>query len=68
MDDILLTDGEIKSEVVAALSRYPNEFEMDVLRGLCRAQVRKTWEAIIWELEDASDRLKDIRGAFWKAT
>jgi len=64
MDDILLTDGEIKSEVVAAFSRYPDDDEMRALRDLCYVQVKKVWEAIEWDIERASDSLKDVRRAF----
>jgi len=59
MDDILLTDEEIKSEVVAALGRYPDGDEMGVLRGLCCAQVRKVWKVIEPDLDNVICALHD---------
>jgi len=59
MNDILLTDGEIKSEVVAALGHYPDD-EMRALRGLCCAQVRKVWKVIFPELDHAMNMLHDV--------
>lgn len=57
--DILLKDGAIKSEVVATLG-YPNDDEMNALRGLCRAQVRKVekWQG---ELCDQIGHWRNVR-------
>jgi len=61
MDDILLTDGEIKSEVVAAFGHHPDDDEMRALRDLCCAQVRKVWKVIEPDLDYATEMFKDIR-------